>query len=924
MGNRLFSLESPVVVKAIKTLSATFVLGFLQTVIPVQPAYALPAAPLITTSGPDVSINFGESGTAVLQTTGGSIINMGYQFTVSPQYPGITVTPIDSVTNQVNVAQYIQAGKYVETITATDANGFSNARAYVISVGRADRTLNLQSTTHLLRSGETTTIYPFVDSTTPTVDSRYISSDGVVTYSSGNSTGCTVDSVTGVVSTAFSGGTCLITGTVSQGSYYKSAFATITYAIDSTTTNHEYFSKNDGSGSFSVLTGRIGDTINAPNAPPRDGHAFEGWSLSTLGDSLISPGTSLTIDGDRTYYAIWSDTSSVVATKLVAPPKTNSPKLSAGDPLVLTVVITPSEISANQNTLALPLNDYGSNTLSANIDWGDSSTSTGVQSSGNLEHAYTTPGTYTVSVTGNVPEFGFGDNSESNNWNGDYYHSLSLTYSSLKLISVIDSFGELGTLSFNRLLSGMSGSDTPPSLPNQIPSTISSLNSMLASPNINDSNISGWNVSSVTDMGGLFDGNSLFNQPLSSWNTAAVTNFSRTFENASSFNQDISSWNTGSATDFSYMFAGDTAFNSLVSGWITSNVTTMSHMFYNATAFNQSVNSWTLTALLQTPSMFEGATSYNQPMHNWYSSGISNLQRMFANASALNQATSNLPMSATAPSSAFTDEYLGSEVISVTNLSPAHGSATVDTQVVGSAVTSYTIDFAANSGYFISNIALGTPTGTITGFALGQTSESYAVMNLGTSISVFVNFDILKTVTYAAGIASGTVPTEISHAAGDTFTVASPTGLSKSGYTFTGWSDGTRIYQPGDSYTVTSSNVTLTAQWTSPGYAITSSVNSGGSVTASPPSPVAPGLDQTFTFTPDSTHFVQKLTVDGIDQQIVLNNPTNSVVTYTFPAVSTTHTISGTFAQLVPTVTLTATAASGTASATFTLTTVTH
>ena len=167
MSNRFFALDSPLVVKAIKTLSATFILGFLQSVIPVSPAMALPATPIISTTGPDVSLNFGESGTAILKTTGGSIINMGYQFTVSPQYPGITITSIDSVTNQVNVAQYIPAGKYVETITAIDANGYSNARAYEINVGHASRTLNLQSAIHFLHSGETTTIYPFVDSKHP-------------------------------------------------------------------------------------------------------------------------------------------------------------------------------------------------------------------------------------------------------------------------------------------------------------------------------------------------------------------------------------------------------------------------------------------------------------------------------------------------------------------------------------------------------------------------------------------------------------------------------------------------------------------------------------------------------------------------------------------------------------------------------------
>ena len=158
-----------------------------------------------------------------------------------------------------------------------------------------------------------------MDSTTPTIDSRYIASDGAVTYSAGNSTGCTVDSTTGVVSTAFSGGSCLITGTVSQGSFYKSAFATITFTIDSSTINHEYFSKNDGSGIFNVLSGRIGDTINAPSAPPRDGYVFEGWSLSTTGDSLISPGTQISIIAEKTYYAIWRDTSTVSAGQITAP-----------------------------------------------------------------------------------------------------------------------------------------------------------------------------------------------------------------------------------------------------------------------------------------------------------------------------------------------------------------------------------------------------------------------------------------------------------------------------------------------------------------------------------------------------------------------------------------------------------------------------
>ena len=253
MSSRFFSLEHPIFAKAVKVLSAAFVFGFIQTVVPATPAFALPAAPLIHINGADIETTFGESATAILKTTGGSIVNLGYQFNVAPQYPGISVSSIDSVTNQISVAQYVPAAKYIETITATDANGFSNQRAFVINVNHANRTLNLHTNAKVLLYGESTTIYPFVDSTTPTIDSRYIGSDGVVTYSAGNSTGCTVDSTTGVVVPAFSGGTCLITGTVSQGSFYKSAFASISIAIDSSTINHLYFSNNDGTGHFLSL-----------------------------------------------------------------------------------------------------------------------------------------------------------------------------------------------------------------------------------------------------------------------------------------------------------------------------------------------------------------------------------------------------------------------------------------------------------------------------------------------------------------------------------------------------------------------------------------------------------------------------------------------------------------------------------------------
>lgn len=80
------------------------------------------------------------------------------------------------------------------------------------------------------------------------------------------------------------------------------------------------------------------------------------------------------------------------------------------------------------------------------------------------------------------------------------------------------------------------------------------------------------------------------------------------------------------------------------------------------------------------------------------------------------------------------------------------------------------------------------------------------------------------TVTYAANGGAST-PTETAKNIGDIFTVAN--GISRTGYAFNGWSDGSRNYGAGASYQVASSNVTLTAQWTPNVYTISYDWNGG-------------------------------------------------------------------------------------------------
>ena len=69
-------------------------------------------------------------------------------------------------------------------------------------------------------------------------------------------------------------------------------------------------------------------------------------------------------------------------------------------------------------------------------------------------------------------------------------------------------------------------------------------------------------------------------------------------------------------------------------------------------------------------------------------------------------------------------------------------------------------------------------------------------------------------VAYSTGSGFGIAPVDpVGRVTGSTFIVGSAETLNRQGFTFTGWSDGTNVVQPGATYTVASANITLTAQW---------------------------------------------------------------------------------------------------------------
>ena len=74
---------------------------------------------------------------------------------------------------------------------------------------------------------------------------------------------------------------------------------------------------------------------------------------------------------------------------------------------------------------------------------------------------------------------------------------------------------------------------------------------------------------------------------MGTWDVSSVTDLSGVFKDAASFNEDISSWDVSEATDMSSMFEGAKAFNQPIENWDMSKVTRMDRMFYGASSFNQ-------------------------------------------------------------------------------------------------------------------------------------------------------------------------------------------------------------------------------------------------------------------------------------------------------------------------------------------------
>jgi len=144
--------------------------------------------------------------------------------------------------------------------------------------------------------------------------------------------------------------------------------------------------------------------------------------------------------------------------------------------------------------------------------------------------------------------------------------------------------------------------------------------------------IENWDVSTVTNMVGVFEGTA-FNRDINNWNVSNVTNMAFLFSDAIAFNQPLNDWGTriGNVTDMTNMFEGATAFNQDISNWDVSNVQLMAGMFSGATSFNMPIGAWgaTTASVVNMEFMFNEATAFDQDISSWNVENVSNMTAMF-------------------------------------------------------------------------------------------------------------------------------------------------------------------------------------------------------------------------------------------------------------------------------------------------------
>ena len=281
-------------------------------------------------------------------------------------------------------------------------------------------------------------------------------------------------------------------------------------------------------------------------------------------------------------------------------------------------------------SITIPTHD--GSTYNYNVDWGDGTVDFARTEDEDASHNYATPGTYTVSITGDFPRIFF-------DFSGDRDKIIFIEqWGNIIWSSMESAFAGCINLRYN--------ADDDPDL-----SQVTDMSQMFDGATVFDGDIGNWDVSQVTDMNSMFLGASAFNGNIGNWEdkVGQVTDMHDMFVDASSFNQDIGNWDVSQVTDMNSMFLGASAFNGNIGNWEdkVGRVTDMHDMFVDASSFNQDIGNWDVSQVTDMNGMFVFAISFNGDIGNWGNKvgRVTDMHDMFLEASSFNQDIGNWDIS---------------------------------------------------------------------------------------------------------------------------------------------------------------------------------------------------------------------------------------------------------------------------------------
>jgi len=283
---------------------------------------------------------------------------------------------------------------------------------------------------------------------------------------------------------------------------------------------------------------------------------------------------------------------------------------------------------------------------SIEVDWGDrvanETCGRSFVASGPISCEYALPGTYRVSILGDMTSYG--------------------TEASLGLNGGVTRVLQWGNTGLTSLSFAFYGASSLTDVPANIPSTVSDLTSAFSGAiALNDSDLASWDTSSVELFRSLFEDGESLNVDLGSWDVSSGTNFYRMFYRALQFDQDLNSWDVSNGTVFQAMFRQARSFTRDLSSWDTSSATTMQAMFMQ-TDYNGSIESWDTSSLENSSYMFDRNRAFDRDISSWDVSKVTDFKNMLSEATSFSQDISSWDVSSAVDMTAMmqkTSSFLG-------------------------------------------------------------------------------------------------------------------------------------------------------------------------------------------------------------------------------------------------------------------------